>query len=193
METRNLSPIGWAVRPFKRYAEFSGRSSRAEFWWFTLFVMMAYLLIVFGFGMFAGVSAKLSPTGMGSFGASAIMFAFVGLFWLALIVPSIAVQMRRLHDINRSGWWLGAFWLLYLVYLGVTLRSLIQPGTAAGIGSVAAMGVVALAFFVYSLVLLVFFCQQGTKGPTASATIPMGPTWKKSLPEQAGCALRAGL
>ena len=37
-----LSPIGWALRPLKRYAEFSGRSSRAEFWWFFLFMTVAY-------------------------------------------------------------------------------------------------------------------------------------------------------
>jgi uncharacterized membrane protein YhaH (DUF805 family) len=66
---------------FQKYAEFSGRAKRPEFWWFVLFTFLASLIL----GM---VSNVLS-----------------GLFSLATIIPSIAVGARRLHDIGRSGWW----------------------------------------------------------------------------------------
>ena len=43
----NMTPIDWAIRPLKNYANFSGRASRAEFWWFTLFVMIVYVVVMF--------------------------------------------------------------------------------------------------------------------------------------------------
>ncbi len=72
---------------FTKYAEFAGRATRSEFWWFFLFT----LLVSVGLDM---VSHTLS-----------------GLFSLATLLPSLAVGARRLHDTNRSGWWL----LLWLV------------------------------------------------------------------------------
>lgn len=66
---------------FQKYADFSGRAKRPEFWWFVLFTILASMIL-------GVVSNMLS-----------------GLFSLAVIVPSLAVGARRLHDIGRSGWW----------------------------------------------------------------------------------------
>ena len=74
---------------FSKYADFSGRASRPEFWWWTLFVILASVAC----GI---VSDKLSA-----------------LFSLATLLPSLAVGARRLHDTNRSGW----LQLLYIVPL----------------------------------------------------------------------------
>ncbi|MES2830638.1 MAG: DUF805 domain-containing protein [Pseudomonadota bacterium] len=87
-----------AVRTcFKKYTAFDGCASRSEFWWWTLFVFLAQTLL-----------GLISETVMGIFG-------------LATLLPSITVTARRLHDIDRSGWWqlliflpiLGWFVLLY--------------------------------------------------------------------------------
>ncbi|HET7589968.1 MAG TPA: DUF805 domain-containing protein [Solirubrobacterales bacterium] len=71
---------------FSKYATFSGRSSRSAYWWWTLF----YVLIIIGASILD--SAARTP-------------AFAGLAWLAFIVPNLAVLVRRLHDTDRSGWW----------------------------------------------------------------------------------------
>jgi uncharacterized membrane protein YhaH (DUF805 family) len=175
---QDLSPIGWAVRPLKNYAKFSGRASRAEFWWFFLFMMIIYMVVWFILIGTIGLSAASgSQNPMTMFGAFGVMGIFLILFYLALLIPTIAVQIRRLHDTNRSGWWLGAFWLLYIVYIGATFGMAFsatpgsQPPSLSGAGIMMAVG---LAFFVYSIVLLVFFCLQGTRGPNRFGDDPYG-------------------
>jgi len=70
-----------------KYATFNGRACRAEFWWFCLF------------GFLANCAAAI----IDSQGSAGIAEALVG---LALILPNLSVAVRRLHDIDRSGWWL---------------------------------------------------------------------------------------
>lgn len=66
---------------FTRYATFSGRASRSEYWWWALFVLLA------------------------SIGTSMISDTVSGLFALGTLLPFLAVASRRLHDMGRSGWW----------------------------------------------------------------------------------------
>lgn len=89
----------------QKYAGFSGRASRSEYWFFALFYFL--------------VSIVLSVLGQI---ALEMVFNIIGLvFGLAVLVPSLAVSVRRLHDLDRSGWWLlisfvpliGALVLLY--------------------------------------------------------------------------------
>jgi uncharacterized membrane protein YhaH (DUF805 family) len=94
----------------KKYAVFSGRSARKEYWMFVLFYsIIAYVLSVIDrvlFGNFVG----------GYYGPLYIVYS------LALFLPAIAVSVRRLHDIGKSGWWLllnllpfiGWIWLIVL-------------------------------------------------------------------------------
>jgi uncharacterized membrane protein YhaH (DUF805 family) len=78
---------------FRNYATFATRAIRSEFWYWYLFV--AIVLIVFG-----GIDQWLNP------GLSMGPFSFVNIaVGLALILPSLAVSVRRLHDIDRTGWW----------------------------------------------------------------------------------------
>lgn len=75
----------------KKYADFEGRARRSEYWWFVLF----QLLVSFGLGFTPGV-----------LGISEVLAGGLALlFSLAMLLPSIAVAARRLHDVNRSGWW----------------------------------------------------------------------------------------
>jgi uncharacterized membrane protein YhaH (DUF805 family) len=101
----------WMLMPLKRYADFSGRSRRKEYWMFVLFttiVMVALFAIV---AMLGGGLEGMAEGGGIFAGAGLIVL----LFALALIVPSIAVQVRRFHDQDKSGW----FVLLNLIpYVG---------------------------------------------------------------------------
>lgn len=171
------SPIGWALQPLKKYATFSGRAPRAEFWWFMLFMAITYILFWFlMLGAIGGMMAAQPESPVAAFGAMGAIGIFMILFWLALLVPTIAVQVRRLHDTNRSGWWLGAFYLLYAVYVVVTLGSAFSAAAdpSAGAGAVAGSLLISLVFLVYSVVLLVFFCLAGTRGANRYGPDPYG-------------------
>lgn len=95
-----------AVRSvFSKYATFSGRARRAEYWWFALFnVLVSLALQILDMAIF-GMRSMGPDAGMG------LPNVLGGLFSLAILVPSVAVWVRRLHDVGRSGWW----WLLALI------------------------------------------------------------------------------
>jgi uncharacterized membrane protein YhaH (DUF805 family) len=175
-----MSPIDWALRPLKKYATFSGRAPRAEFWWFMLALFVVYMIVWIGFGAtltgLAATGTDPSAGLLGAFGAAGIAMV---LFWLVLLIPTIAVQVRRLHDTERSGWWLGVFYLLYAVYMALTMGSAFSavatgdPSQVATGGFIGAM-VLGLVLFVYMIVLLVFYCLPGTKGPNKYGEDPYG-------------------
>ena len=95
-----------------KYATFTGRAGRPEYWWWVLAVLIA-----------AAVASVLD--GM-IFGSDVSIFG--GLLSLAIVVPNIAVGVRRLHDTDRSGWWL-ALSLIPVIGLLVLIWFMIQPGT----------------------------------------------------------------
>lgn len=105
------------IAPLKKYADFQGRARRAEYWMFVLF----QYLVLFGL-MLLG---RLMAGGDLENPISVIPFAAAG---LALLIPSIAVTVRRLHDTNRTGWWIfislipliGGIWLFVLTVLDGT-------------------------------------------------------------------------
>jgi uncharacterized membrane protein YhaH (DUF805 family) len=177
---QKLSPIGWALRPLRNYANFSGRASRAEFWWFFLFVMILYLVMWIALMTTIGVSASSErPPSLATIGAFGIAGIFMVLFWLVMLIPALAVQVRRLHDTDRSGWWLGAYYLLYVAYMVVvfgSFASLTVPsdGSPPSMGGMAALSIIGLVFFVYAIVLLVFFCLPGTNGANRFGDDPYG-------------------
>lgn len=118
----------WMLLPLKRYADFSGRSRRKEFWMFMLF----NVLVGFGLMMISvAITLVALPEDPEANPPAAVLAAyFVMLLWsLALIVPTIAVYVRRFHDQDKSGW----FYLLSFVpCIGglVVLYFMVLPGTA---------------------------------------------------------------
>lgn len=107
--------FGEAVRTvFSKYATFSGRARRSEFWWFTLFAILVYVVVSI-------IDAVIKNPVL------AIIVA------LAMVIPGLAVTVRRLHDTGRSGWWyfIGLIPLIGAIVLLVFECQDSQPGQNA--------------------------------------------------------------
>ena len=85
--------MSWYIEALKKYAVFSGRSRRKEYWYFVLF------------NVIIGVALNVLDAVIGTYNPSAGIGLLGGIYSLAVLVPSIAVSVRRLHDIDRTGWW----------------------------------------------------------------------------------------
>ena len=109
-------------RGFKKYATFEGRASRAEFWFWYLFVVGVALVLLVPSGAIAAATASSSADGAPS-PAAAIGFGLIGVFYLAVLLPTLAVACRRLHDAGFSG----LFLLLGLVTGLIPLIMCILP------------------------------------------------------------------
>ena len=83
----------WYLRAWKKYAVFNGRASRTEYWMFFLFNLLASIL----FGFIVGFLGAATNTNQG---------VLLNIYQLAVLIPSLSVGWRRMHDIDRSGWWL---------------------------------------------------------------------------------------
>ena len=77
---------------FSKYATFAGRASRSEFWYFYLFLTVGAIIAAF-------IDIIIFPDLVGAFSPLSTVFS------LALLLPFAAVSARRMHDVNRSGWW----------------------------------------------------------------------------------------
>jgi uncharacterized membrane protein YhaH (DUF805 family) len=154
--------MGYMFLPLKRYADFSGRSRRLEFWLWALFnmIVMGVFVTFIAFAIYSslsdiatraaagefanyvppdGVNSTISVNGekytvppevlmqaiLTSFGIPALL---LGLYSLAVFIPNLAVAVRRMHDQDKSGWWIligfvpliGGIWLLVLYLIGGT-------------------------------------------------------------------------
>ncbi|SHF65231.1 Uncharacterized membrane protein YhaH, DUF805 family [Mariniphaga anaerophila] len=95
----------WYLKVLNQYADFNGRARRQEYWMFVVFNII--------FSAAAGAIDSILGTYM----------VFAGIYALALLIPALAVSVRRLHDIGKSGWMLlivlipaiGAIWLIILM------------------------------------------------------------------------------
>ncbi|MCG6939936.1 MAG: DUF805 domain-containing protein [Thiohalocapsa sp.] len=85
--------MNWYLDVLKKYAVFSGRAQRAEFWYFALFNTLIGIVLV------------LVDMALGTYSKDAGVGLFYGLYALGVLLPGIAVGVRRLHDTSRTGWW----------------------------------------------------------------------------------------
>lgn len=99
--------MNWYLEVLKKYAEFNGRASRQEYWYFLLFNIL--------------ISAFLATIDYftGTFNAETGLGLLSGIYTLAVLIPGISVTVRRLHDTDRSGWWI--FISLIPIIGGITL------------------------------------------------------------------------
>ncbi len=88
--------MNWYIEVLKKYAVFSGRARRKEYWMFTLFSTIIALVLGFIEDIVRGIVGIAPETNQS---------ILVGIYTLAVLIPSIAVSVRRLHDTGRSGWW----------------------------------------------------------------------------------------
>ena len=107
--------MNWYLGVLRNYVGFSGRAHRTEFWMFVLI----NLIIAFILGLIDAQLGLLGPTGYG---------VISGIYSLVVLVPTIAVTVRRLHDTGRSGWWI-LLWLIPVVGFIILLVLLIGKGT----------------------------------------------------------------
>lgn len=172
------SPLQWALTPLRKYATFSGRASRAEFWWYCLFLGVAYIIMSIVFGGIIGAAG--ASTGDPSVGLAAMAGGgglILILFWLAVIIPTIAVQVRRMHDTGRSGWWIGVYYIGYALLMFMMFGSLLAALGGGGDPAAGGLGLsflLLMAWGIYGIVLLVFFILPGTSGANQYGPDPYG-------------------
>ncbi len=106
--------MSWFVKCLQNYVTFSGRARRKEYWMFVLFNFI-FSLVLLAIQVFAGMEQPVLSQ----------------LYSLVVLLPGLSVFVRRMHDIDKSGWW---FWIALVPIVG-------------------------------AIVLLVFACTEGTKGP----------------------------
>jgi len=167
--------MDWMFMPLRRYADFSGRSRRMEFWMWQLLQFIVYFVVVvlamvFGGGMMmmAGDPSALAAAG----GAMLIIMLLYLVYALAVFIPSLAVAVRRLHDTNRTGWWILAPVAPYLVAILAGMMAVSSPDMAGIAGILALISM--LAALALAVTLLVFYFLEGTKGPNRYGPDPKG-------------------
>jgi uncharacterized membrane protein YhaH (DUF805 family) len=135
----------WMLMPLRRYADFSGRSRRMEYWMFQLLNVL--VMLVAGALILSGIPWDTFNDSQ----PGALLWVGVILLclWLlAVLIPGIAVTVRRLHDRDMSGWW----------YLGFILAGLIP-----------------LVGWIASIAMLVIMCLPGTSGSNRFGPDPLDP------------------
>ncbi|MBJ13167.1 MAG: hypothetical protein CMG62_08880 [Candidatus Marinimicrobia bacterium] len=120
----------WFIKCFREYANFKGRASRSELWYFLLFWLIFYFIIIIIDRKIGYSFLKLSDLPFNQYLPIAKFYSDVGvlvfLYRPLTIIPSLAVIVRRLHDLNLSGRWA---WLFIIPPLGILLLFyLVKPG-----------------------------------------------------------------
>ena len=122
--------MDYMLMPLRRYADFSGRSQRQEYWLFVLFSVLLYMAAVVLLLILAGM-LDLPEAGKSDAPSPAILagIGLICLIYLGLFIPTLAVQVRRFHDQDLSGWFV---LLAFIPYLGgvVMLIFMCIDGTA---------------------------------------------------------------
>ena len=85
--------MNWYLECLRKYGVFGGRARRKEYWYFVLFNIIISIVLVF------------IDVETGSFSAEVGLGLLSGIYLLAVLIPSVAVTVRRLHDTDHSGWW----------------------------------------------------------------------------------------
>jgi len=106
--------MDWYIKVIKQYADFSGRARRKEYWMFLLISTIISVILT------------IVESVIGGLGASGVGILSV-IYGLAVLIPSFAVSIRRLHDTSHSGWWILVL-LVPLIRLIVYFYYLVKDG-----------------------------------------------------------------
>ena len=140
--------FNWYLEVLRKYAVFSGRARRKEFWCFSLVSFIIVLVLT------------VLDNQLGTFHRATDLGLFVSLYCLAILIPEIAVTVRRLHDTGRSGWWI----LLMLPYgvVGAAMGAMSADEMPVAMGLVGIMSIIGLIGLVVLLVFMVLDSQPGS-------------------------------
>ena len=143
----------------KKYVSFQGRARRSEYWYFVLFAIVAS-------NPAAILDAIVTPYQRNG--------PFSAVLSLALFLPSLSVTVRRLHDIDRSGWWVGGLYI-YAALAIVVAIAVLAGNTVAGASAAQSvlLALLVLGFVGYAILLLVFAILKGTDGPNRYGADPL--------------------
>jgi len=111
-----------ALQPLRKYADFNGRARRKEYWLFVVALAVAFCLLFMARAIVEAVAGPVAAGGV------AIL---IGIAFLGVLIPSLAVRVRRLHDINLSGFWILIGLVPILGPVALVVLSLIA-GTSGG-------------------------------------------------------------
>ena len=152
--------MNWWLKCIKNYVTFEGRARRKEYWMFILFnLIFSVILSIFDAIFF---NAYIIPGKMGYLSS---------LFGLFVFLPSLAVIVRRLHDIGRSGWWVAGYYGLSIVCGILTIVGSVMAITGGSAGPVLAF-VSLLVFVVVVIWMLVWMCLDSQPGDNAYGPNP---------------------
>lgn len=109
--------MDWMILPLKRYADFTGRSQRMEYWMFMLLNFLVYLVLgaIIVLGAVMGDGRDFEELGTASIALIFVPAALIVLWYFGTFIPNIAVHVRRFHDQNQSGW---MYLLNFIPYVG---------------------------------------------------------------------------
>jgi uncharacterized membrane protein YhaH (DUF805 family) len=146
MNSAEMTPVQWALRPLRKYAQFSGRAPRREFWWFLLVFVGSQIIAI------ALESALDLPRSRSGFGLLRLVVA------LAMLLPFLSVSVRRFHDLGRTGLWVAGMWFANMVANGIVMGS-------RSVGARSTMMGFAAAQLVILGVFVIVCARAGTNGP----------------------------
>ena len=131
----------WYLKVMRNYSQFNGRARRKEYWMFTLFNTLFYIL-----------AATID-------GALGLVFGLSIIYYLVVLIPSLSVAVRRLHDVGKSGWFL----LLGVVpsFIGGSLL-IIFPANV-GVATVAG-GLMGIMSIIFGIWIFILFCSNSKPG-----------------------------
>ena len=146
--------MNWYALALSKYATFKGRASRKEYWYFVLFNIIFSILLGLLDEVLGTVYVLQEPQGI-----------FHGLYFLLMIIPSFAVTVRRLHDSGRSGWWIVAGIILFILTTSIAVFAsfnyhLNSANTTTDTNQMYAhyyfLGIIFVPHMIYSLMILYF-------------------------------------
>ncbi len=155
----------WFIKCLKQYADFNGRARRKEYWWFILIYFIIALICIFGWmmpffkmGYEAGISGGAINIDEQE-AALAMMknpFLYIYIvFYMAMLIPSVAVTVRRLHDIGKSGYW------AFFVFSGSILYFISKMLQVTNLAFSLVLALVCMAIAIISLVWMFTNSQYG--------------------------------
>ena len=141
--------FGEAIKSvFSKYATFSGRARRSEYWYFALFNFLI--------GLVLAIIGKMLP----------FLAILSSLYGLAILIPGIAISVRRLHDIGKSGWTMLIYLIPAIIY-GVLLSIMLIKhfeGEEPNLTLYIIFGIITFITFVLAIVFIVWMCRDSQPG-----------------------------